>query len=60
MTPEYRKIIVEFVYYDKNIDRSVYSVKLLDKDDKTVYDGNIYEKDVAEAVCTFMNRDMKY
>lgn len=60
MTPEYRKIVVEFVYYDKNIDRSVYSVKLLDKDDKAVYDGNVFEKDVVKTVGTFMNRDMKY
>lgn len=60
MTPEYRKIVIEFAYYDKNIDRTVYSAKLIDKDDKIVYSGHVYEKDIGSTVNDFLKRDMKY
>lgn len=60
MTPEYRKIIIEFAYYDKNIDRTVYSAELIDKDDKVVYSGHLYEKDIGSTVSDFLKRDMKY
>jgi len=60
MTPEYRKIVIEFAYYDKNIDRTVYSAELIDKDDKVVYSGHVYEKDIGSTVSDFLKRDMKY
>lgn len=59
MKSEYRRVEIEFAYYSKNLDRTVYTVTLFDHNDEVVTSGHVCDKDVDSVVNTLLRQPME-
>lgn len=56
---DYRRIEIEFSYYNKNLDETVYTVTLLDCHDSIIVSGHIREKDINDTVNELLKKPIK-
>ena len=53
----YKKITIEFAHYNKNLDRTAYTIEMRDENDKLLCGCNADEKDIPAIVKKFIEVD---